>query len=86
MATIRDIARLSGAGISTVSRVINNSGYVADGTRTKIEQAIEELGFRPNAGARMMRSGRSNLIGVLVPSIKVDFFARLKRLAMRANM
>lgn len=77
MATIKDIARRSGAGIATVSRVVNNNGYVADATRKRVEQAIKDLGYRPNAGARMMRSGRSNLIGVLVPSIKVDFFARL---------
>lgn len=77
MATIKDIARLSGAGIATVSRVVNNNGYVADATRRRVEQAIAELGYRPNAGARTIRSGRSHLIGVLVPSIKVDFFARL---------
>ncbi len=77
MATIKDIARQAGAGVSTVSRVVNNSGYVAEATRERIEKAISELGYRPNAGARMMRSGRSNLIGILVPSIKVDFFARL---------
>lgn len=77
MVTIKDIARRSGAGIATVSRVINNKGYVAAATRQRVEQAIDELGYRPNAGARTMRSGRSNLIGVLVPSIKVDFFARL---------
>lgn len=77
MASIKDIARLSGAGISTVSRVINNSGYVSEATRKRVEQAIAELDYRPNAGARVMRSGRSNLIGLLVPSIKVDFFARL---------
>lgn len=77
MTTIKDIAQRSGAGITTVSRVINNSGYVADATRARVEKAIKELGYRPNASARMMRSGRSNLIGILVPSIKVDFFARL---------
>ena len=77
MATIKDIARLSGAGISTISRVVNNSGYVSQATRARVEKAIAELEYRPNAGARMMRSGRSNLIGILVPSIKVDFFARL---------
>lgn len=77
MASIKDIARLSGSGISTVSRVVNNSGYVSEATRQRVEQAIADLGYRPNAGARMMRSGRSNLIGVLVPSIKVDFFGRL---------
>ncbi|MEP3640094.1 MAG: LacI family DNA-binding transcriptional regulator [Paracoccaceae bacterium] len=77
MATIKDIAQRSGAGISTVSRVLNNSGYVSSATRSRVEKAIADLGYRPNASARMMRNGRSNLIGILVPSIKVDFFARL---------
>ncbi|AEF53133.1 LacI family DNA-binding transcriptional regulator [Marinomonas posidonica] len=77
MATIKDIARLSGAGASTVSRVINKSGYVSNTTRLRIEKAIIELGYTPNIGARTLRSGKSNLIGILVPSIKVDFFARL---------
>lgn len=77
MVTIKDIARRAGAGISTVSRVVNNSGYVGVETRKRIEEAILDLNYRPNAGARAMRSGHSNLIGILVPSIKVDFFARL---------
>ena len=77
MATIKDIAQRSGAGISTVSRVLNNNGYVSSATRMRVEKAIADLGYRPNASARMMRNGRSNLIGILVPSIKVDFFARL---------
>lgn len=77
MATIKDIAHRSGAGISTVSRVVNNSGYVSGATRERVEKAIADLEYRPNASARMMRSGRSNLIGILLPSIKVDFFARL---------
>lgn len=77
MASIKDIARLSGASISTVSRVVNTSGYVSEATRARVEKAIADLGYRPNAGARMMRSGRSHLIGLLVPSIKVDFFGRL---------
>jgi LacI family transcriptional regulator len=77
MVTIKDIARESGAGLSTVSRVINKSGYVSDATRQRVEKAILDLGYRPNIGARTLRSGKSKLIGILVPSIKVDFFARL---------
>ncbi|MCL4144797.1 UNVERIFIED_CONTAM: hypothetical protein GTU68_011771 [Idotea baltica] len=77
MATIKDVARMSGAGIATVSRVINNNGYVSEETRQRIQKAIDESGYRPNVSARMMRNGRSNLIGILVPSIKVDFFSRL---------
>ncbi|WP_106420382.1 LacI family DNA-binding transcriptional regulator [Salinicola tamaricis] len=77
MTTIRDIARHSGTSISSVSRVVNDSGYVGTATRAKIEAAIKALGYKPHAGARSLRSGRSRLIGMLVPTLEVDFFARL---------
>ncbi|MEY4871590.1 MAG: hypothetical protein RLZZ563_920 [Pseudomonadota bacterium] len=77
MATIRDIAKRTGASIATVSRVVNGSGYVSAATRARIEAAVIELQYRPNAGARMMRSGESRLVGVLVPALDVHFFGIL---------
>jgi len=77
MTTIRDIARHSGTSISSVSRVVNDSGYVGAATRAKVEASIAALGYKPHAGARSLRSGRSRLIGMLVPTLEVDFFARL---------
>ena len=50
--TIKDIARISGYGIGTVSRVINNQTGVSDAAREKILRVIEENGFEPNVNAR----------------------------------
>ena len=55
--TIKDIARLSGVGVSTVSRVINNSGYVSDVVRDKVNKVIRENNFTPNSSARNLKGG-----------------------------
>jgi DNA-binding LacI/PurR family transcriptional regulator len=54
MPTIKDVAKHAGVGIATVSRVINNSGYVKEETRRKVEQVIEDIGYHPNEIARQM--------------------------------
>lgn len=77
MSSIKDIVRLSGTSLGTVSRVLNNSGYVGKETRERVEKAIRELGYEPNAGARQIRSGRSGLVGILLPSLDVPFFGIL---------
>ncbi len=73
MTSIRDIATLAGASVTTVSRVINNSGYVSAETRARVEQAIAALAFTPNANARRMRSGNSLMVGVVLPALDVPF-------------
>ncbi|MEY4697455.1 MAG: hypothetical protein RIT14_1883 [Pseudomonadota bacterium] len=77
MAGIRDIAKRAGTSIATVSRVVNGSGYVGAATRARIEAAIAEMQFRPNAGARLMRSGESRMVGVVLPALDVQFFGIL---------
>lgn len=77
MASIRDIARRAGTSIATVSRVINGSGYVSAEMRGRIEAAVRDLDYRPNAGARAMRSGSSRMVGVLLPALDVHFFGIL---------
>ncbi len=67
MATIKDVARLSGVSIKTVSRVINNMAEVSPETRQKVQQAILELGYQPNNMARSLVNGRTNTIGVIIP-------------------
>jgi LacI family transcriptional regulator len=74
MATIYEVSKLAGVSLATVSRVINNSGKVAAATRARVEAAMRELGYRPNAIAQSLASSRSNAIGILVPELHGPFF------------
>lgn len=67
MITIRDVAARAGVGAGTVSRVLNNNERVSDATRSRVQVAIEELGYRPNPLARGLSRGRCQTIGVIVP-------------------
>ncbi|GAB4575295.1 MAG: LacI family DNA-binding transcriptional regulator [Anaerolineae bacterium] len=64
---LEDIARRAGVSRSTVSRVINNEPYVSEKTRAKVLAVVEEVGFAPNPGARMMVTRRTQVIGVVIP-------------------
>ncbi|KGQ64303.1 trehalose operon repressor TreR [Gallibacterium anatis] len=64
--TIKDIARLSGVGKSTVSRVLNQDPKVSDKTRAKVEKIIAEQGFLPSNSARAMRGQGNRVIGIIV--------------------
>ncbi|GHF05258.1 LacI family DNA-binding transcriptional regulator [Pseudolysinimonas yzui] len=78
--TIHDVALLSGFSIKTVSKVMNGVTTVKPDTRERVQRAIAQLGYRPNASARGLRSGKSGLIGLAVPTIKLAFFAELSAL------
>ena len=75
MASIKEVAKLAGVGVGTVSRMLNNSGYVADGTRKKIERAMIELNYTPNELARNLYHKKTGIIAVLVPNVINPFFA-----------
>lgn len=60
-----DIARVAGVSQKTVSRVVNGSPHVSDEIRSRVNAAIEELGFRPNTAARALVSRRSQVIGIV---------------------
>ncbi|MDW2798714.1 LacI family DNA-binding transcriptional regulator [Clostridium boliviensis] len=72
---IRDIARKAGVSSATVSRVINESGYVKEETKQKVLSAIEEADYVPNAIARSLSIRDSSSIGVIVPDIANEFFS-----------
>ncbi len=67
MATLEEIAQLSGVSRSTVSRVLNKDPHVRDSTRTQVLRVIEEHRFRPNLAARGLASGKTDVIGVVIP-------------------
>jgi LacI family transcriptional regulator len=79
MPTIHDVARRAGVGSMTVSRVINNSGYISPKTRERVEKAIAELGYMPNTVARSLRSRRTNTVALMVTDITNPFFTTLAR-------
>jgi LacI family transcriptional regulator len=79
--TIKDVARLSGVSPMTVSRVINRSERVRPGTRRRVEQAIEELGYVPSQAARGLSRQRSATLAVIVPDVANPFFTAIVRAA-----
>ncbi|MGJ8610410.1 MAG: LacI family DNA-binding transcriptional regulator [Octadecabacter sp.] len=72
MATIYDVARVSGVSPKTVSRVINRDGAVKKTTKEAVEKAIAELGYVPSTAARAMRSNKSGLVGLITGAISLS--------------
>ena len=77
MITIRDVARLAGVSVATVSRVLNNSALVSADTRETVMQAVSQLGYRPNANAQALATQVSDTIGVVVMDVSDPFFGAL---------
>lgn len=75
--TIKDIARLSGVGVSTVSRAINNHPDINEETKTKIMEIIQEYNYVPNNSARNLKRSESKTIAVLIKGISNPFFSRM---------
>ena len=77
MATIKDIAEACKVSKATVSRYINNSGYVSTAAAEMIAAKIKELDFIPSATARNLTTRKSNVIGVVIPEVSNPFFAEI---------
>ncbi len=77
--TIKDVAKLAGVSISTVSRVMNNSKPVSPEARKKVLDAIAKLDFKPNELARSLVMRKSNLVGVIVEDLGIEYMAQLIR-------
>lgn len=78
-ATIYDVAREANVSMATVSRVVNGNPNVKPSTRKKVLEAIEKLGYRPNAVARGLASKKTTTVGVIIPDISSIMFAELAR-------
>lgn len=77
--TIKDVAKLAGVSISTVSRVMNESKPVSPEARRKVLDAINKLDFKPNELARSLVMKKSNIIGVVVKDIGIHYMAQIIR-------
>lgn len=85
MATLKDVAKASGLTVGTVSRVLNNRGYISDKTREKVYRVMKELNYQPNEMARSLSKQKNNTIGVILPQIEHPYFAKvLSRLEREA--
>jgi LacI family transcriptional regulator len=79
MPNLLDIAKRAGVAPITVSRVINNSGYVSQSTRERVEAAVKELGYVPNTIARGLRSKRTHTLALIVTDITNPYFTSMAR-------
>ncbi|MBT1160636.1 MULTISPECIES: LacI family DNA-binding transcriptional regulator [Bifidobacterium] len=80
--TMRDVAKVAGVSIKTVSNVVNNYEFVSDATRTKVHKAIDDLGYVVNVSARNLRRGRTGIIGLAIPDLQMPYFAQLSSLVI----
>lgn len=90
---IGEIARHAGVSPSTVSYALSGKRSVAEATRRRIQEVIDELGYRPNAVARALREGRTRTLGLVIPpaggrltSMQLEFVASVMEAAARADL
>ncbi|MGW2339605.1 LacI family DNA-binding transcriptional regulator [Streptomyces sp. NPDC001661] len=77
MATLMDVAQAAGVSKATASRALHRPDMVAEGTRLRVREAADRLGFQLNAAARALTTGRTGLVGLIVPTLSNPFFAPL---------
>jgi DNA-binding LacI/PurR family transcriptional regulator len=77
LSTLIDVARRAGVSKSTVSNVIRGASLVAEPTRRRVEQAIADMGYHPNAIARALKARASSALGIVVPDLANPFYAEL---------
>lgn len=78
-ATVWDVAAAAGVSAQTVSRALNNRGYVSEGTRERVVAAVQKLDYAPNIIGKSLRSARSPMVGLVVADVTNPFYARLHR-------
>lgn len=90
MATIKDVARVAGVSVASVSRVLNHGPKVSKETIEKVSRVIQELNYTPNANARALVTQKSTTLGVVIPDLVDPFFASLaqgvEQVARQNNM
>lgn len=81
--TIRDVAQAAGVSTATISRVLNDSGYVSAEVREHVQATIRQLNYRPNAIARSLKQEKSRSIGLIVPDMTNPYFMTMARAVQR---
>ena len=74
--TVEDVARHAGVSTATVSRCLNMPHRVTEQTRERVMDAVRELGYAPNFGARALAAKRTNTFGAIIPTMENAIFAR----------
>ncbi len=74
---LRDVAERAGVSVKTVSNVVNGYRHVSPAMRARVQAVIDETGYRPNATARNLRSGRTGVIALALPELDNPYFAEL---------
>lgn len=75
--TLADVAQIAGVSPTTVSRVLNNRGYLSEKTKRRVADAIDTLGYRPNSLARALHGKSTQTVGLIVPAVSLPFFGEL---------
>ena len=81
MSTISKVAERAGVSRTTVSHVLNHADRVSPHLRERVQSAIAELGYVPNPQAQSLRTGRTNIVALLIPDIRNPFYPELVKTA-----
>ncbi|MHA7239679.1 LacI family DNA-binding transcriptional regulator [Arthrobacter sp. TMS1-12-1] len=76
---LADVAEVAGVSMKTVSNVVHDYPHVAPEMRRKVQQAIDELGYKPNLTARRLATGKTGMIALAIPEIDHPYFSELSR-------
>ncbi len=80
MASIKDVAKKAGVSVGAVSKYLKTPQNMREQTRTRIEEAIQDLNFRPNPLAQSLRTGRTNIIAIALPEVDNPYFTKMFKL------
>lgn len=83
-ASLRDVAALAGVSVKTVSNVVNGYVHVRPGTRARVQEALDQLNYRPNLSARNLRNRRTGIVALALPELDLPYFAELARCVINA--
>ena len=74
---LAEVAERAGVSLTTVSRVLNNRGYLSAATRSRVMAAIDEVGYQPNEVARSLLTRRTGTVGLILPSVATPFYGEV---------